>query len=149
MATCRGCGVPVEPGVTNCARCALGLSRATTQSGLRVGAGPGPGDVLGGYRLVEELGRGGMGVVFRAIDGALGRMVAVKIITPPRMNDPALRERFRREARLTAELEHPNVLPVYRAGQDRGQLYLAMRLIEGTDLGVRLSSGGAMEPEEA
>jgi DNA-binding beta-propeller fold protein YncE len=100
-----------------------------------------PGERLGGYVVEGELARGGMGVVYRARDAALGRPVALKVIAPALGADRVFRERFRRESRLAAQVEHPAVVPVYRAGQDRGRLFIAMRFIEGTDLATVLRDG--------
>src|SRR4051794_35359930 len=88
------------------------------------------GETVGGFVLESEIARGGMGVVYRARDNTLGRAVALKLISPSFARDPAYRERFRRESRLMATIEHPNVVPVYGAGQDRGRLYVVMRLID-------------------
>jgi non-specific serine/threonine protein kinase len=84
------------------------------------------------------LARGGMGVVYHARDQILGRRVALKVISPELAADHHFRQRFRRESRLAAQVEHPHVVPVYRAGQDHGRLYLAMRFVEGTDLSREL-----------
>ena len=113
------------------------------KTGLRIG------DTLGGYVLETELGRGGMGVVYRARDEALGRAVALKVVASSLAASRVFRERFRREAQLMATIEHPNVVPVYRAGQDGGRLYIAMRLIDGTDLRSVLDERGRLEPAMA
>ncbi len=75
-----------------------------------------------------------MGVVYRATDPELGRTVALKLIAPERAADPTLRELFVRESLTAARLEHPNVIPIYRAGEDEGQLFIAMRFVEGASL---------------
>jgi serine/threonine protein kinase len=93
---------------------------------------------LGRYRLLHEIGRGGMGVVFAAEDESLGRRVAVKTVSEP---DEAGRRRFRREARAAAGVNHPNVCQVYEIGEDGGQLYLAMELLEGEPLSTALVRG--------
>ena len=93
-----------------------------------------PGDVIGGYRVRAVAGRGGMGVVYRAEDLALGRQVALKVIAADLAGDARFRERFIRESRIAAGLEHPNVVPVYGAGEESGRLFIAMRFVEGTDL---------------
>jgi serine/threonine-protein kinase len=100
-----------------------------------------PGEGLGGYVVVRELARGGMGVVYEARDVALGRPVALKVIAPALAADRVFRERFRRESQLAAQVEHPAVVPVYRAGQDRGRLFIAMRFVDGTDLATVLRDG--------
>ncbi|HSS72028.1 MAG TPA: protein kinase, partial [Gaiellaceae bacterium] len=90
------------------------------------------GTELAGYRLEALLGRGGMGVVYRAHDLALDRDVALKLLAPHLADDLSFRDRFLRESRLAASLEHPNVVPIHDAGEIDGQLYIAMRLVEGT-----------------
>ena len=87
-----------------------------------------------GYRIEAVLGRGGMGVVYRATDLSLERPVALKVIAPELAGDERFRERFLREPKLAAALDHPNVIPIYEAGEHDGQLYLAMRFVEGDDL---------------
>ena len=106
------------------------------------------GTELGGYRLESLLGRGGMGVVYRAHDLALDRDVALKLLAPHIADDVAFRERFLTESRLAASLEHPNVIPIHDAGEIEGQLYIAMRLVEGSDLKVVLRDG-PLEPARA
>ena len=93
-----------------------------------------PGSELAGCRIEEVLGTGGMGVIYRATELRLGRPVALKLIAADGASDPALRERFEREARLTASIDHPNVIPVYAAGEEGGHLYLVMRYVNGIDL---------------
>src|SRR4051794_30501833 len=92
-----------------------------------------PGEVFAGHRIVGVAGRGGMGVVYRAEQLDLERPVALKLIAPPLARDEAFRERFVRESRAAAAIDHPNVIPVYSAGEDAGRLYLAMRFVEGED----------------
>ena len=92
------------------------------------------GRVVAGYAIDDLAGAGGMGVVYRATDAELGRTVALKLIAPERAGDPALRELFVRESLTAARLEHPNVIPIYRAGEDDGSLYIAMRFVEGASL---------------
>ena len=98
-------------------------------------------DVIGGCRLEEVIGRGGMGVVYRAEQPGLGRKVAVKVIAPQYAADPRFRERFAREARLAAALDHPNIVPVYTTGEDGGQLYIVMRYVDGVNVAERLRAG--------
>jgi serine/threonine protein kinase len=101
---------------------------------------PAPGDPprLGRYRILHRLGQGGMGIVFVAEDESLGRKVAVKTIAEP---DESARKRFRREARLAAAVNHPNVCQVYEIGEDGGQLFIAMELLEGESLTDRFKRG--------
>ena len=101
------------------------------------------GTELAGYRIEALLGRGGMGVVYRAHDLALDRDVALKLLAPHLADDVSFRERFLRESRVAASLEHPNVVPIHDAGEIDGQLYIAMRLVEGTDLKAAAARGAA------
>jgi DNA-binding beta-propeller fold protein YncE len=102
-----------------------------------------------GYRIEELIGRGGMGVVYRAHDLRLKRPVALKLVAPSLARDEQFRERFARESELVMSLEHPNVVPIYDAGDVDGRVYLAMRLVDGTDLRSLLRAEGALEPERA
>jgi non-specific serine/threonine protein kinase len=107
-----------------------------------------PGAVLGGYEIEDVAGRGGMGVVYRAREPNLERTVALKVIASRLARDARFRRRFLRESQLAARIEHPNVLPIYRAGEDDGHLFLAMRYVDGTDLGALLRQG-ALSPADA
>lgn len=100
-----------------------------------------PGDVLAGYSVEHEVGRGGMGVVYRARHLHLKRTAALKVLTPGLANDATFRERFIRESRLAASLDHPNVVPVYDAGEAEDLLYIAMRFVAGADLADLLEPG--------
>src|SRR5262245_17604232 len=102
-----------------------------------------------GYRIEELIGRGGMGVVYRAHDLRLKRTVALKLVSPELARDERFRDRFSRETEVALRLEHPNVVPVYDAGEVDGRLYLAMRLVGGTDLRKLLATEGALEPARA
>jgi len=106
------------------------------------------GTELAGYRIEVLIGRGGMGVVHRAHDLALDRDVALKLLAPQLADDVSFRERFLTESRLAASLEHPNVVPIHDAGEIDGQLYIAMRLVEGSDLKAILREG-PLEPARA
>ena len=107
----------------------------------------GPGVLFGGYRIEAVAGRGGMGVVYRATDLSLARPVALKLIAPEFAQDPGFRERFLREPRLAASLDHPGLVPIYEAGERDGQLYLAMRWVEGSDLGQMVRLEGRLSAE--
>lgn len=107
------------------------------------------GDELGPYRLLGELGRGGMGLLYEAEHVHLGRKVALKLLAPRLAADPGFRERFVRESQLLAAIEHPNIIPIYDAGQIDGVLYLAMRLVDGPDLGALIAREGPLEPYRA
>lgn len=108
-----------------------------------------PTAIIAGYELQEVIGRGGMGVVYRATQLALGRAVAIKVIAAGRAEDPVFRERFASESRIAASIEHANVIPVYETGEEDGLLFIAMRLVEGCDLDQLLTRGGALAPERA
>jgi len=107
------------------------------------------GTAIAGYRVESLVGRGGMGVVYRATDLSLERPVALKLIAPELAEDEGFRARFLREPRLAASLDHPNVIPIYEAGERDGQLYLVMRFVEGSDLKSVLEREGKLAPERA
>src|SRR5262245_16931635 len=90
-----------------------------------------------------------MGEVYRALDTRLQRPVALKLLLEQLTDDPAFRDRLLRESRLAASLDHPNVVPVYDAGEVDGRLYLVMRYVDGTDLRALLRREGALEPARA
>jgi serine/threonine protein kinase len=99
------------------------------------------GQGFAGYRVEHVAGHGGMSVVYRATQVTLDRPVALKVIAPDLGADPSFRARFERQSRLLAALEHPNVIPVYEAGEADGRLFIAMRWVEGTDLRALLTGG--------
>src|SRR3954465_10617022 len=101
-----------------------------------------PGTQFGAYRIESVAGQGGMGVVYRATQLGLDRTVALKVITPAFAHDEEFRVRFKRESKLAASIEHPNVIPVYEAGEHDGVLFLAMRYVEGTDVKSLLNREG-------
>ena len=109
----------------------------------------GVGDVIAGYRLDELAGRGGMGVVFQATHIALERRVAVKLIAPELAANEQFRERFKRESRVAASIDHAHVIPIFDAGDEDGQLYVAMRFVEGTDLGELIAREVNLPPSQA
>jgi serine/threonine protein kinase len=106
-----------------------------------------PGTTVAGYRIEALIGRGGMGAVYRAEEEGLGRKVALKVIAPELASDERFRERFLRESRIAASLDHPHVIPIYQAGEDDGLLYLAMRYVEGYDLAKLIAEHGALDPK--
>ena len=108
-----------------------------------------PGTDFAGCRIVGVAGRGGMGVVYSAIEQRLQRPVALKLIAPHHAADHEFRERFERESRLAAAIDHPNVIPVYGAGEEDGRPYLVMRLVQGTDLQALLGRRGRLDAETA
>jgi len=92
------------------------------------------GHTLGAYRLVDRLGQGGMATVYKAYEAALDRYVAIKVLPQFFANDPTFAQRFRREAKAIAQLNHPNIVPIYSYGEDNGITYIAMQFIEGGTL---------------
>jgi serine/threonine-protein kinase len=110
-----------------------------------------PGDLaagsqIAGYQIEQQIGRGGMAVVYRAFDPRLGRSVALKILAPDLANDAAFRERFAREMRAAAAVDHPHIVPVYDAGEANGALFIAMRYVAGQDLRTLLDREGRLSP---
>ncbi len=104
------------------------------------------GAELAGYRIEALLGRGGMGVVYLAEQLRLKRRVALKLLAPELAADERFRERFLRESELAASLDHPNVVPIFDAGEADGLLYIAMRYVEGTTCGTLLPRKGGSIP---
>jgi serine/threonine protein kinase len=109
-----------------------------------------PGSQLAGYVIEEQVGAGGMAVVFRARDGMLGRLAALKILSPALAADQEFRARFLSESRAVASVEEPHIIPVYGAGEVDGVLYIATKFVSGGDLSdVLQRAGGALEPRRA
>jgi serine/threonine protein kinase len=105
------------------------------------------GTTVAGYRVESLIGRGGMSVVYLAEDVHLGRKVALKLLAPDLAKDEKFRERFVRESRLAASLEHPNIVTVYEARESDGLLYIAMRYVAGADLKTLITQEGPLDPE--
>ena len=144
------------------ARCALGprregrwrIGRVVSGGGVVSGdlaggaggllAGLGPGSRVGGYRLEEQVGAGGMAVVFRARDERLGRRVALKVLAPALAADAGFRARFLRESRAAAAVDDPHIIPVHEAGEAGGVLFIAMRLVPGGDVRSLLAREGPL-----
>ena len=104
------------------------------------------GSELAGYRIEAPIGRGGMGVVYRAEQLRLGRKVALKLLAPELAENQGFRARFEHESRLAAALDHPNIVPLFEAGEADGLLFISMRYVEGTDLRALLSLRGGSSP---
>src|SRR2546426_3605540 len=107
------------------------------------------GTLFGQYEIYGVAGRGGMGVVYRAHQLRLERDVALKVISSEIAEGPDFRARFARESRLAASIDHPHVVSVYDAGDDDGELYIAMQWIEGSDLRSLIDEGGELPPRRA
>jgi Tol biopolymer transport system component len=110
--------------------------------------GLGAGDRLGVFEITSEIGAGGMGVVYRARDTRLGRTVAIKVIGDGAALDPAARERFTREARLVASLNHPHICALYDVGREGDLDFLVMEFVDGETVATRLTKG-PLPPEQA
>ena len=108
-----------------------------------------PGERFAGCRIEAVAGRGGMGVVYRATQLALSRRVALKVVAPEGVADRDFTDRFGREVRMAASIDHPNIVPVYGAGEEAGRLYLVMRYVDGTDLHRLVRRAGRLEPSRA
>jgi len=107
------------------------------------------GSQIAGYRLEEQIGRGGMAVVYRAYDARLDRRVALKILAPGLALDDGFRHRFIRESRAAAAVDHPNIIPVFEAGEASGVLFIAMRFVQGRDVRTLIDRTGPLPPARA
>jgi hypothetical protein len=107
------------------------------------------GEVFAGHRIEGLGGRGGMGIVYRAVHLRLERTVALKVISPELAVDEGFRQRFQREAQLAASIDHPNVIEIYDADESDGQPYITMRWVQGMDLGTMLERSGRLDPDTA
>jgi serine/threonine-protein kinase len=103
------------------------------------------GTEIAGYRVEAFISRGGMAVVYRAHDRRLGRRVALKLLAPELSQNERFQQRFLRESRLAASLDHPNIVPIYEAGEAGGLLYIVMRYVEGSDLKALLDREGPLD----
>ena len=155
---CSNCAAPLGPGAGAGADAAAPLRQGTgagaegasltktLETPVRVLR---PGAVIAGkYRIVEEVGAGGMGVVYKAEDLKLKRFVALKFLPPHLMDEPELKERFLIEAQAAAALSHPNICVIHEVGEDEGRPYIAMEYVEGETLRDRVRKG-PLEPAEA
>ena len=111
--------------------------------------GLGVGSRLAGYRLDEQIGRGGMAVVYRAYDTRLERPVAIKVLTPELAEDEAFRQRFIRESRTAAAVDHPNIIPIFEAGEASGVLFIAMRFVHGPNVQELVETTGPLPASRA
>ena len=123
----------------------VGLGRPTNASPLPLTIG----STLDRYRIEAPVGRGGMGTVYRAVDLDLGRPVALRVLDEHLTGDPSFSSRFLAEARMAASLDHPNILPIYRAGEEDGRLFIAMRFVADPDLATILDRERRLDPLRA
>ena len=99
------------------------------------------GENIGPYRIIQQLGQGGMATVYKAYHAALDRYVALKVLHPAFQEDQTFAARFQREARVVARLDHPSIVPIYDFAEHENRPYLVMKFIEGETLKSRLSRG--------
>jgi predicted Ser/Thr protein kinase len=164
--TCPGCETPNAADARFCERCGAALAGPADATQLidpaeaqRVSSGDPPDvddaarqallelarrELADEYDVEKEIGRGGMAVVFRAIERELRRPVALKVLPPGLALGASVVERFKREAQMAASLDHPNIIPIYRVGQTASLLYLAMRYVEGRGLDGVIAQQGAL-----
>src|SRR6478736_4580089 len=107
------------------------------------------GSELAGYRVIGMLGRGGMGFVYEAEHVVLRRKAALKTLAPELGGGADFKERFIRESQTVASIDHPNIIPIYDAGDHEGLVYIAMRYVKGPDLEKLVKEGGTQDPHEA
>lgn len=108
-----------------------------------------PGSTIAGYEVEAVVGSGGIGVLYRARQVRLDRPVALKLVEADTAREPVVRERLRREARTVAALDHPNIVPLYEAGEEDGTVYIVTRWVDGTELGTLIRRDGPLEPGRA
>ncbi|HEX6058833.1 MAG TPA: serine/threonine-protein kinase [Gemmatimonadaceae bacterium] len=150
MTTCERCGTRAATAARYCLQCGTALVDPGASTMILDDEQRSP--LLGAlrrelgreYTVEKELGRGGMSVVFKALDLELGRAVALKVLPPELALSTALADRFKREAKLAASLDHPNIIPIHRVGQAGGLLYFSMKLIEGRGLDSMVETQGPL-----
>ena len=152
MILCAQCGTPAPAGASVCPQCGAPVTDPVAKTLAIATDDVAERDALlaqlrhelaDEYDVERQLGRGGMGVVFKAVEIELGRPVALKVL-PPALGQGAAAERFRREARLAAALDHPSIIPIYRVGKVAGTYYFAMKLVEGKALDEIIEAQGAL-----
>ena len=156
---CSRCGTQNKDTAKFCDSCGLDLT-ATTPTGVRGGGGGGADapdiseidmvrqELSEEYEILDELGRGGMAIVFKAKEKQLDREVAIKVLPFSLAFDREFVERFQREARTSAKLEHPNIIPIYRVGKSGRIIYFVMKFLRGKPLSSILATRGSLPPVE-
>ncbi|HKX62696.1 MAG TPA: protein kinase, partial [Verrucomicrobiae bacterium] len=143
---CASCGteVPGNAPFGHCPSCLLKLGFGPIPDELETYAGPAADSTrrFGDYELIEQLGRGGMGVIYKARQLQLNRLVAIKMISAGEFASPMLIQRFHREAEAAANLNHPNIVPIYETGELRGQHFFSMQLVDGAGVDRDIGRAG-------
>jgi serine/threonine protein kinase/tetratricopeptide (TPR) repeat protein len=141
---CSKCGSPLEDAPTT------PMPRPTIPAAGGKSPGFGPGHKFGPrYQIIEEIGRGGMGVVYKAVDSELDRIVALKMIRPDLTADPGLVRQFKQELLLASEISHENVIRIHDLGEAEGIKYISMKYIDGTSLKELIRAAGRLNLEKA
>jgi tRNA A-37 threonylcarbamoyl transferase component Bud32 len=150
---CSRCGTEVQDTAKFCPSCGLDLAATTPLAAIRDPSDDTEVSVVKNalkeeYEIVQELGRGGMAIVYKAREKQLERDVAIKVLPFSLAFDAEFVERFQREARTAAKLEHPNIIPIYRVGRSGRVIYFVMKFLRGESLSERLEKHGSLPPEE-
>ena len=149
---CHRCGSEIPEGAAFCSSCGQDLNATTPMTAIRDLVQPTDTEIVREalkeeYEIKSELGRGGMGIVYRAMETGLNREVAIKVLPISHTHDTNLVERFEMEARTAARLEHPHIIPIYRVGRSGRVIYFAMRYLGGPSLSELIAEHGALPPD--
>src|SRR5262245_26962349 len=138
LQTCPTCGAGLDPDASGglCSACLLAAALDPLEEMFDTTLTP--GSAVGVFQIAGLLGKGGMATVYEAYDPSLERSIALKVLPPEFLHEPAFARRFRREAKVIARLEHPNIVPIYASGIDDGIPWMSMRLLSGGSLGALL-----------
>jgi serine/threonine protein kinase len=150
---CSRCGTEVQDTAKFCPSCGLDLAATTPLAAIRdpsddTEVGVVKNALKEEYDIIQELGRGGMAIVYKARERQLERDVAIKVLPFSLAFDAEFVERFQREARTSAKLEHPNIIPIYRVGRSGRVIYFVMKFLRGESLSEKLEKHSALSPEE-